>query len=86
MYLQNVYASSLPAQQAVAVTIALCGEILGDRGAYRVHGGGFAGTIQCYIPNRMFYDYKQMIESVFGDGACVRLFVRLVGGYELRGE
>ena len=40
MYLQNVYASSLPMQQAMAVTIAMCGEILGERGAYRVHGGG----------------------------------------------
>jgi len=84
--LQNIYSPSNPKQQAISLALTLTKQFLNGHGAYRVHGGGFAGTIQCYIPNRMFDDYKQMIESVFGDGACVRLFVRLVGGYELRGE
>ncbi|MBQ3425567.1 MAG: galactokinase [Clostridia bacterium] len=83
MYLQNVYASSLPQQQAVAVTIALCGEILGERGAYRVHGGGFAGTVQAFVPNDMLDEFKQRIEAVLGEGMCHVLRIRPVGGYRL---
>ncbi|MCH5212179.1 MAG: galactokinase [Oscillospiraceae bacterium] len=83
MYLQNVYASSLPYQQAVSLTIALCGEILGDRGAYRVHGGGFAGTVQAFVPNDMLDEFKSRIEAVLGDGMCHVLQIRPVGGYRL---
>lgn len=84
--LQNVYSPSNPREQAISVALALTKQFLNGRGAYRVHGGGFAGTIQCYIPNGMFDSYKSMIESVFGEGSCVKLFVRAVGGYELAGE
>ncbi len=84
--LQNVYSPSNPREQAISVALALTKQFLNGRGAYRVHGGGFAGTIQCYIPNRMYESYKAMIESVFGNGSCVPLFVRSVGGYELKGE
>lgn len=84
--LQNVYSPSKPREQAISVALALTKQFLNGRGAYRVHGGGFAGTIQCYIPNGMYDAYKEMIESVFGEGACVKLFVRAVGGYELVGE
>ena len=84
--LQNVYSPSNPKEQAISLALALTKQFLNGRGAYRVHGGGFAGTIQCYIPNRMYDAYKAMIESVFGEGACVKLFVRAVGGYELVGE
>ena len=84
--LQNVYSPSNPKEQAISLALALTKQFLNGRGAYRVHGGGFAGTIQCYIPNNMFYDYKKMIEAVFGEGACVKLFVRSVGGYELKGD
>lgn len=83
MYLQNVYASSLPAQQAVSLTIALCGEILGDKGAYRVHGGGFAGTVQAFVPNDMVDEFKTRIEAVLGEGMCHILQIRPVGGYRL---
>lgn len=83
MYLQNVYASSLPSRQAVAVTIALCGELLGDRGAYRVHGGGFAGTVQAFVPDEMVDDFKTGIEAVLGDNMCHVLQIRPVGGYRL---
>lgn len=82
--LQNVYSPSNPKEQAISLALALTKQFLNGRGAFRVHGGGFAGTIQCYIPNRMFEDYKNMIETVFGEGACVPLFVRAVGGYELK--
>lgn len=84
--LQNVYSPSNQKEQAISLALALTKQFLNGRGAYRVHGGGFAGTIQCYIPNNMYNDYKAMIEAVFGEGACVKLFVRSVGGYELKGE
>ena len=83
MYLQNVYASSMPHAQAVAVTLALCDELLGDRGAYRVHGGGFAGTVQAFVPVDMLDGFKAGIESVLGEGMCHVLMIRPVGGYEL---
>lgn len=82
--LQNVYSPSNPREQAISVALALTKQFLNGRGAYRVHGGGFAGTIQCYIPNQMYESYKAMIESVFGEGSCVKLFVRQVGGYEIK--
>lgn len=84
--LQNVYSPSNPKEQAISLALALTKQFLNGRGAYRVHGGGFAGTIQCYIPNKIFDKYKNMIETVFGEGSCVKLFVRSVGGYELKGE
>lgn len=82
--LQNVYSSNNPKEQAISLALALTKHFLNGRGAYRVHGGGFAGTIQCYIPNKMFDSYKKMIEAVFGENSCVKLFVRSVGGYELK--
>ncbi len=84
--LQNVYSPSNPKQQEISLALAVTKRFLNGRGACRVHGGGFAGTIQCYIPNAMFDDYKAMIESIFGEGSCLKLYVRPVGGYELKGE
>ncbi|MDO4607989.1 MAG: galactokinase family protein [Clostridia bacterium] len=84
--LQNVYSPSNPKEQAISLGLALTKRFLNGRGAYRVHGGGFAGTIQCYIPNRMFDEYKAIIEKVFGAGSCIKIFVRPVGGYELKGD
>ncbi len=84
--LQNVYSPSNPKEQAISLALAVTKQFLNGRGACRVHGGGFAGTIQCYIPNRMFDDYKKTIETIFGENACVKLFVRQFGGYELTGE
>lgn len=84
MYLQNVFASSMPKNQAVSLTLALCDEILGDRGAYRVHGGGFAGTVQAFVPLDMLDEFKSKIETVLGDGMCHVLSIRPVGGYELK--
>ncbi len=85
MYLQNVYASSMPKAQAVSVTLAMCDEILGSRGSYRVHGGGFAGTVQAFVPLDMLDEFKTRIEAVLGEGMCHVLSVRPVGGYELIG-
>ena len=84
MYLQNVYASSMPEQQAVSLTLALCDEILGDAGASRVHGGGFAGTVQAFVPNESVKEFKEKIEAVLGEGMCHILSIRPVGGIELK--
>lgn len=84
MYLQNVFSPSTSNNQAVALTLALCDEILGNEGAYRVHGGGFAGTVQAFVPSEMLDEFKNKIESVLGDGMCHVLSIRPVGGYELR--
>lgn len=83
MYLQNVYASSMPKSQAVSLTLALCDEILGDKGSFRVHGGGFAGTVQAFVPNDMVDEFKSKIEAVLGEGMCHILSIRPVGGYRL---
>lgn len=84
MYLQNVFAASMPKNQAVSLTLALCDEILGDRGAYRVHGGGFAGTVQAFVPFDMLQEFKKRIEDVLGEDMCHVLSIRPVGGYELK--
>lgn len=84
MYLQNVYASSMPDQQAVSLALALCDEILGDAGAYRVHGGGFAGTVQAFVPEDLLDEFKTKIEAVLGEGMCHVLAIRPVGGMELK--
>ncbi|MBQ3463469.1 MAG: galactokinase [Clostridia bacterium] len=84
MYLQNVFAASMPKAQAVSLTLALCDEILGDRGAYRVHGGGFAGTVQAFVPFDMLDEFKSKMEAVLGEGMCHVLSIRPVGGYELK--
>lgn len=84
MYLQNVFAASVPKQQAVSLTLALCDEILGEKGAYRVHGGGFAGTVQAFVPFDMLDEFKSRIEAVLGENMCHILSIRPIGGYELK--
>ncbi len=84
MYLQNIYAASNPNQQAVSLALAMCDEILGENGAYRVHGGGFAGTVQAFVPYDMLDEFKTKIEAVFGEGMCHVLSIRPVGGVEIK--
>ena len=83
-YLQNLYSNSNVAEQGLPLALALTKQFLGDKGACRVHGGGFAGTIQCYIPTEHLDSYKQMIEKVFGEGSCCVLNIRPVGGFEIK--
>ena len=83
MYLQNIYAPSIPNAQAVSLSLALLDELLGERGAYRVHGGGFAGTVQAFVPNDMLEMVKEKIEFVLGEGMCHVLAIRPVGGIEI---
>lgn len=82
-YLQNVFSVSAPKEQGLSLALALTERFLGDRGGYRVHGGGFAGTIQAFVPNDMLDDYKTLIESAFGEDSCYVLNIRPVGGYAL---
>ena len=74
----------MPESQAVSLALALCDEILGDRGSYRVHGGGFAGTVQAFVPLDMLDEFKKKTEAVLGDGMCYVLSIRPIGGYELK--
>ena len=82
-YLQNLYSNSNVAEQVLSLAIAITEQFLNGDGACRVHGGGFAGTIQAYIPEERFNEYNDMIESVFGEGSCIPLRIRPIGGYEL---
>lgn len=84
MYNQNVYSSKQPLSQPVAVALAVSDYILNGKGAWRVHGGGFAGTIQAFVPTELLDIYKTTLESIFGAGACYVLNIRPVGGTEIR--
>ncbi len=83
MFLQNVYAASAPVEQGLSIALALSGKVLGDRGAYRVHGGGFGGTIQAFVPNDLLENYINTIEGVFGKGTCYVLKIRPLGGTKI---
>jgi len=81
--LQNVFAASNPSEQGLTLALTLTEKILNGKGAFRVHGGGFAGTIQAFVPNDILPEYKQKIEKVFGEGKCYVLSIRPVGGVEI---
>lgn len=80
MYNQNVFATSNPTEQKLSVALCMSEDILKGKGAWRVHGGGFAGTIQTFVPNDILDEYKTAMESVFGEGNCHVLIIRPVGG------
>ena len=79
-FLQNVYADFDYKNQAVSLGLAMSEMILKDHGVCRVHGGGFAGTIQAFVENGYVETYKEEIEKVFGKGSCHILKVRKLGG------
>lgn len=80
MYNQNVYSNKNPLSQPVSLALALCEKLLYGKGAYRVHGGGFAGTVQAFVPNELLSDFKSEIEKVFGENRCFVLKIREQGG------
>ncbi len=80
MYNQNVYSNKQPTAQPVSLALALSEEILKEKGAWRVHGGGFAGTIQAFVPNELLEQYTKVMSSVFGSDSCYVLNIRPVGG------
>ena len=83
MYLQNVIPAGYKEHQDVAIALALCEHYLQGKGAYRVHGGGFAGTVQAFVPFEILEDFRVGIDSVLGEGACHVLSIRPQGGVEM---
>ncbi len=85
-FLQNVYSNTNVHEQGISLGLAITEQFIAKigLGACRVHGGGFAGTIQCFLPIETIDEYREYIESVFGEGNCYVLKIRPVGGYELR--
>ena len=86
MYLQNITPAGETQHQDMALALAMCDTLLGDRGAYRVHGGGFAGTVQAFVPLDMLNDFRSGIEAVFGQNSCHVLSIRSEGGIRLQHE
>ncbi len=82
-YLQNVYSTSRPNEQGVPLALALSEKILAGKGAWRVHGGGFAGTVLAFIPDELKEEFRHQLEAVFGQGSCHFLHIRQTGGEEL---
>ncbi len=82
--LQNIWSVQKPEAQAVNVAITLGRRLLAGRGAIRVHGGGFAGTVQAFVPEDQVADFKAGIERVFGEGACHILHIRPFGGCQIQ--
>ena len=83
LYLQNVIPAGYIAHQDVAVALALCEKYLEGRGAYRVHGGGFAGTVQAFVPMDQLEAFRVGIAAALGQGACHILSIRPQGGVEM---
>jgi galactokinase len=83
MYNQNIYSPHSIREQGVALGLALSEMILRGKGAWRVHGGGFAGTIQAFVPRELLDSYLGRMRQVFGKGACHNLFIREKGALRL---
>lgn len=81
MYLQNVYPSSRPKSQSLAIALALSDKYLKDSGAFRVHGGGFEGTIQAFVKEEKLSQYLEIMHRLFGEDSTYLLSIRSVGGY-----
>jgi galactokinase len=82
--LQNIYPSHKPREQGIALALAISRDFIAGNGACRVHGGGFAGTIQVYIPLDSVPAYRTKMEAVFGPGVVTELRIRPVGAVELK--
>jgi len=86
VYLQNVTPAGYKEHQDMALALALCERYLKGRGASRVHGGGFAGTVQAFVPFDILEEFRVGIDAVLGEGACHVLSIRPQGGVEACGE
>lgn len=84
--LQNIYPAPQADERSVALALALSEEILAGRGAWRIQGGGFAGTIQALVPHELCAAYEEGMRAAFGPDCCSRLHIRPVGGYLLKEE
>ncbi len=83
-FLQNLYSTSAPTEQAIPFGVMVSKRVLAGTGAVRVHGGGFAGTIQAFVPLSLVEDYVKEVERVFGEGACYVFRIRPIGGVEVK--
>ncbi len=83
MYNQNIYSPAVPQRQPLSVALALSRHALAGRGACRVHGGGFAGTILAFVPNEIYAEYAAAQSAVFGAGCCRQLNVRQYGAVSI---
>lgn len=79
MYNQNIFPASNVREQGVSLALALSDLVLKGEGAWRVHGGGFAGTIQAFVPQNLLDRYIETLEHFYGKGACHKLFIRNQG-------
>lgn len=79
-YLQNVFASSNVSQQGLSIALYFASNFLNEIGAYRLHGGGFGGTTQNFVPLEKVNEFNKLIENIFGKGSCYNLNIRSVGG------
>ena len=86
VYLQNVTPAGYKEHQDMALALALCERYLRGRGASRVHGGGFAGTVQAFVPFDLLEEFRAGIDTVLGEGACHVLSIRPQGGVEMEVE
>lgn len=82
-YLQNVYTCHDVQHQNVSIALALSDVIFGKKGVSRVHGGGFAGTIQAFVPNYLVSNYQKEMDKIFGNGSCEVLKIRKYGGIKV---
>ena len=82
-YLQNIYTNSDVTTQNVSIALAVSDSILTNEEASRVHGGGFAGTIQAFVKNDHAEKYREVMDSVFGEGSCDILKIRKYGGMKV---
>ena len=82
-YLQNVYTNHDVQHQNVSVALGISDSVLGDNGVSRVHGGGFAGTIQAFVKNEAVAQYKAVMDQIFGEGSCDVLKIRKYGGMKV---
>ena len=79
-YLQNVYTTKNVAEQGLSLALCLCEQVLGGkRAAYRVHGGGFAGTVQAFVPEQLVETFTAVMDATFGAGSTYDLKIRPVG-------
>lgn len=81
--LQNLYSCQSPNEQGIPLALMMSRRILGKKGAVRVHGGGFAGTIQAFVPTDMVSQYAQEMNRIFGENSCHLLHIRPIGGMDI---
>ncbi len=84
MYNQNIFDVTHKDEQVVSLALALSEMVLKGTGAWRVHGGGFGGTIQAFVPQSELDEYVETLEHVYGKGSCHKLFIRAKGAIQLK--